>query len=168
MTPRHESAEVQGLRVYAYVSRLAESGATPDEIRQKLIEKGVDAQEARRRADRLAASEAKKQIRARAISLLAQGVTSDQIQAQLGQQGFAQALVAEEVNALLTERAREEAERREDPRRLWRLLGAALLVAGVALYIGNKTGAFPTFPYAGGILMGVGALVSAMGWLRSA
>src|SRR5262245_50998413 len=40
MTPRHESAEIQG-QVYVYVSRLAESGATPDEIRQKLIEKGV-------------------------------------------------------------------------------------------------------------------------------
>jgi hypothetical protein len=168
MTPRHESAEVQGLQVYAYVTRLAESGATPDEIRQNLIEKGVDEREASRLADRIAASEAKKKIRARAISLLDQGVTPDQIQPQLGQEGFAQALVAEEVNSLLTTRAREEAERREDPRRLWRMLGAALVVAGVALYIGNRTGAFPTFPYAGGILMGFGSLVSAMGWLRSA
>jgi hypothetical protein len=76
--------------------------------------------------------------------------------------------VADEVSALLADRARAETEQGEDPRRLWRLLGAALAVAGVGLYIGNKTGAFPTFPYAGGMLMGIGALVSAMGWLRRA
>jgi hypothetical protein len=48
-----QDAEVRGLQVYAYVSRLSENGATPTEIRQKLIEKGLDAQEAARLTERL-------------------------------------------------------------------------------------------------------------------
>jgi hypothetical protein len=164
----NENADVQGLKVYTYISGLAESGATPAEIRQKLIGKGVDPQEANRLADRVAASEAKKKIRARAISLLAQGVPPEQIRLGLVKEGFEQALVAEEVNVVLAETARAETEGREDPRRLWRLLGALLIVVGGGLYIGNTTGIFPTFPFAGGIVMFIGCLVSAMGWLRIA
>ena len=118
MSTPDENAEVQGLKVYAYVSRLAESGATPAEIQQKLIGKGVDPQEASRLADRLAASQAKKQIRTRARNLLAEGIPPDEIQARLAQEGFGPALVAEEVTGLVTETARAESEWREDPRRL--------------------------------------------------
>jgi hypothetical protein len=59
MSTPAESDEVQGLKVYSYISRLAESGATPLEIGQKLIEQGVDPHEATRLTDRLAASQAK-------------------------------------------------------------------------------------------------------------
>jgi hypothetical protein len=166
MSNPDERAEVQGLKVYAYVSRLAEHGATPVEIRQQLIEKGVDPQEATRLTDRLAATQAKRAIRVRATGLLIRGVAPDQVQSGLVQEGFDPALVAEEVSALLAERAREDKEWREDPPRLWRLFGAALVVVGVGVYIGNTTGAFPTLPYPGGVLMGIGGLVSALGWLR--
>jgi hypothetical protein len=168
MSTPDESADVQGLKVYGYIARLAEKGATPAEIREKLIGEGVDPQEASRLADRLATSQAKKQLRGRAGNLLAQGVSPDQIQFRLIQEGFGQALVAEEVSRLLAQTARAEADEREDPRRLWRLLGAVLIVAGGGLFIGNTTGIFPTFSYAGDIVMFIGALVSAMGWLRSA
>jgi hypothetical protein len=166
MSTPDEDREVEGLKIYSYVSRLAESGATPGEIRQKLIEKGIDPKQATRLTDRLAATQAKKTIRARVTGLLAQGVAPDLIQPGLVKEGFDPAFVAEVVNSLLTERAREAKERREDPQRLWRLLGAGLVVLGIGLFIGNTTGAFPTFPYAGGILMGIGSLVSAMGWFR--
>jgi hypothetical protein len=167
MSTNEENVEVQGLKVYAYISRLAESGETPAEIQQKLIGKGVDPQEASRLADRLAASQAKKQIRARASNLLAGGMPPDEIQARLAQEGFSPALVAEEVTGLVAEMARAESEWREDPRRLWRLFGALLIVVGGGLFIGNMTGILPTFPFAGGTVMFIGGLIFAMGRFRS-
>jgi len=167
MNSPDDGAELQGLKVYAYVSRLAKNGATFIEIRQKLVEKGVDAQEAARLTDRMAAYQAKKEIRARAISLLARGVPHDQIKPGFVQEGFDQPNVAEVVNALLEERAREEREGREDPWRLWLLIGAVLVVIGAGLNIGFRTDAFPTISYAGRILMGIGELVFTMGWLRT-
>src|SRR6516225_4472444 len=79
MSTPDEDREVEGLKIYSYVSRLAESGATPGEIRQKLIEKGIDPKQATRLTDRLAATQAKKTIRARVTGLLAQGVAPDLI-----------------------------------------------------------------------------------------
>jgi hypothetical protein len=160
-TPK-ENAEVQGLKVYGYIARLADTGATPAEIQEKLIGKGVDSQEASRLADRLATSQAKKQIQTRAGNLLAQGVPPDQIQRRLIQEGYSQALV-EEVNRLLAETARAEAEGRDDPRRLWRILGAVLIVVGWGLAIGNVSGIFPTLSDAGGSVIFLGTLLSAMG-----
>jgi hypothetical protein len=168
MSTPDESAEVQGLKVYGYVSRLAESGATPAEIQQKLIEKGVAPRDAARLMDRLAVAQVKRDIRVRASNLLDQGVPPDQVHSGLVQEAFDPAIVAEQTNAVITERALADREWKEDPRRLWLLLGAALIVVGVGVYLGNKTGAFPTVPFAGGILMGVGAVVSAMGRFRRA
>lgn len=39
------------------------------------------------------------------------------------------------------------------------LLGLVLIVAGFALVVGNLSGAFPTFPYAGFLVSGLGSLI---------
>jgi len=42
------------------------------------------------------------------------------------------------------------------------VLGLLLFIGGIALAIGNMSGAFPTFPYAGFILSGAGLLLVAL------
>jgi len=41
--------------------------------------------------------------------------------------------------------------------------GAALLAGGFFLVLGNRSGAFPTFPFAGGITMAIGGSLLAAG-----
>jgi hypothetical protein len=39
------------------------------------------------------------------------------------------------------------------------VIGAIILIIGIILLIGNVTGWWPTFPYAGFITMGLGSLI---------
>ena len=39
------------------------------------------------------------------------------------------------------------------------LLGAVIFVIGIGLFIGNKTGVFPTLPFAGLIVMTIGTAI---------
>jgi hypothetical protein len=43
------------------------------------------------------------------------------------------------------------------------LVGIAVVMAGFVLYAGNKSGRFPTFPFAGGLTMVLGAALMAGG-----
>jgi RecX family len=158
-----DSSNVDGLRVYAYVSRLHENGSAPGEIQQKLIEKGIDAQRASALVDRLIASEAKKKIRARAARLLSEGTPTEELLAKLIEAGFDGEMVAPVIEGFLEERKRNEQERKDDPKALWRIMGVGLLVVGFCLAVGNRSGLFPTFSYAGTIFMGIGFLVFMMG-----
>lgn len=47
-------------------------------------------------------------------------------------------------------------------------VGALIVVVGVALWLGNMTGKFPTFPYAGYITIGIGGAIFAFGKKQSA
>lgn len=42
-------------------------------------------------------------------------------------------------------------------------VGALIVVVGVGLWLGNMTGKFPTFPYAGYITIGIGGAIFAFG-----
>lgn len=42
---------------------------------------------------------------------------------------------------------------------VWRVIGAIVAIAGGGLVIGNRTGQFLTFPYAGSIVMVIGVLI---------
>src|SRR5690242_9520477 len=107
-TPSEESGELDGLRVYAYVSRLRADGAAPPDIERKLIEKGLDPERARALVNRLLAAEEKDEIRARAARLLSQGTPAEELQTRLLKQGLDGALVATVVEELLRERKRDE------------------------------------------------------------
>jgi hypothetical protein len=41
----------------------------------------------------------------------------------------------------------------------FKLVGGAVFVLGVVLFLGNRSGALPTFPYAGYLVMGIGATI---------
>jgi hypothetical protein len=43
------------------------------------------------------------------------------------------------------------------------LIGTAIMMAGMALYEGNRSGAFPTLPFAGGLTIVLGACLVAGG-----
>ena len=43
------------------------------------------------------------------------------------------------------------------------LVGAAVVMVGLVLYEGNRSGVFPTFPFAGGLTMLLGASLMAAG-----
>ena len=43
------------------------------------------------------------------------------------------------------------------------VVGAVVFLGGGVLYLGNVTGAFPSFPYAGFVVMGVGGLLEGAG-----
>jgi hypothetical protein len=45
----------------------------------------------------------------------------------------------------------------------YRALGALVFVVGVGLFVGNVTGAFPSFPCAGFLVMGLGSLIWKVG-----
>lgn len=153
--------------MYSYVSRLRQNGAAPEEIQQKLIEAGVGPQEASALVDRLLAHEATQEIHTRAARLLREGVPAAELQARLVAEGFGAELVDPVVKDLLEERAREQKDREETPGPILRVFGAVLVVLGVGLLIGNRTGVFPTFPFAGAITMGIGALIFAIGQYRA-
>jgi hypothetical protein len=40
-----------------------------------------------------------------------------------------------------------------------KFIGTLVILVGIGLFIGNVTGVFPTFSYAGFITMGVGGLI---------
>jgi hypothetical protein len=160
-----ESHEVDGLQVYAYVSRLRADGATPLEIQQKLIENGLDPERAIALVDRLVAADEKKEIRARAFRLLSEGTAAEELKTRLINQGFDPGLVDPVVDELLQERKRDELEQKGSPRALWRTVGIVLLILGIVLLGGNMSRLFPTFSFAGTIVMGVGLLVFMMGSL---
>ncbi|MBS2015968.1 MAG: hypothetical protein JST00_23975 [Deltaproteobacteria bacterium] len=45
-------------------------------------------------------------------------------------------------------------------------VGGLIFVAGAGLFIGNVTGMFISFPYAGYITMAIGGAIAAAGWKK--
>lgn len=45
-------------------------------------------------------------------------------------------------------------------------VGGIIFVAGVGLFLGNVTGMFISFPYAGYVTMLVGGAIAAFGWRK--
>ena len=45
-------------------------------------------------------------------------------------------------------------------------VGGIIFVAGVGLFLGNMTGMFVSFPYAGYITMLVGGAIAGVGWRK--
>src|SRR4051812_47607420 len=93
-----EKPRLAGLQVYTLIAQLRQNGATPAEIRGKLVAEGFDPQEAGALSDRLIVHETKKEIRSRAACRLAQGADTTELKANLAKEGYASDLVDQEVN----------------------------------------------------------------------
>jgi len=161
-----ESADVSGLKIYLFVSKLLENGATPAEIEHQIVQKGIDPREAAELVRRLGAYQTKKDIQTRAAHLLDQGATPHAVASELVQAGYEPETVKMLVQLLIAERAKEKRESRWDETFVLRVMGIILILAGGLLVFGNRTGMFPTFPYLGTVLFGIGILLVLMGEYR--
>jgi hypothetical protein len=114
-----EKAQQDAVRtVYAHAAALLNSGVSPQQAAQGLVDKGLEPQVAKAVIDDLLAK--------------------TQAQARQPRGGSV---------ALL-------------------MFGGLLLVVGIGLLIGNVTGIFPTFPFAGFIVMGIGGAIFRAGSRR--
>ncbi len=93
-----------------------------------------------------------------AVILLNQGHSPDQVKRQLIEKGLGQSVAASVVDDIL---ARNQAPQSEGTvtQMLLQVLGAVVFVVGIGLVIGNQTGMFPTFPFAGFIAMVIGGAI---------
>jgi hypothetical protein len=151
-----------GLKIYGYVAELMDGGADAAEVREKLVEQGVRADEAAGIAERALTRKSKARALISGQSCLREGASAEQIRAKLLAEGHDRQIVSEVIDELLYNWTRTDAETKGNPKRLWRGLGIAIGIAGFVLEFGNRSGLMPTFSYAG-ILMGVGAIILMMG-----
>ena len=155
--------ETEGLRIYSYVQSLKDQGASPESIQAELVKKGVAPEEAAALIRRILERDKKLQIRHLAEPLVKEGVQAEEIGHMLTAKGFDSLSVASVVKDLVEERNRTRQEERGDPRPFYRILGIVLIVVGFALMLGNLSGLFPTFSYAGTFTLGLGAAIYVVG-----
>jgi hypothetical protein len=155
-----EAPKADGLQDYDTARLLWDNGTPPAELRQKLVKVGLDPQRAADLVNRLVAYEEKRKLHPRAAYLLRRGDSVKEARLRLIAEGFDPKAVVLVLDEVLEERARE---RKEDGGPALRVLVIVVLLVGVGLLVGNTTGAFVTFPYAGGIVLALGAVLFAMG-----
>jgi hypothetical protein len=148
--------EVQGLNVFGYVYQQMGRGMSPADIEELLLSKGLNREEAAALVGRLVSYERKREAETVARELLGQGIPAQQVQTALIARGFDEQKVAVVIEA---EKRNLQKERAEEIGPWRTILGLALFFGGAVLFIGNATGAFPSLPYAGAILMGLGTVI---------
>ena len=135
-------------------SDLFDHGASIQEVEAQLVERGVP----RSDLEDLINKSLEKWF-VRAIVLLHQGESRDSISWTLAREGL-----HPDLASLLAVRVGAEDEAGTDmdlgTRILIRAVGFLFFVAGLGLVIGNRTGAFVTFPFAGFLVILFGAMIS--------
>jgi uncharacterized membrane protein len=89
---------------------------------------------------------------------LDQGNFPDVVKERLVRRGVDKTTASAVVDDILA-RFRAAEQEGQGTRLLLRFLGILVFVVGIVLFIGNVTGAFPTFPFAGFIVMSIGGLI---------
>jgi hypothetical protein len=90
--------------------------------------------------------------------LLSAGQTPDQVVRKLTEQGLQPETARGVVNDILT-----RGQAAQGGARVRMIVGGAVFALGVVLLLGNMTGAFPTFPFAGTITMVIGGIIMSTG-----
>lgn len=147
---------------YQLAATLLAEGRTTDEVRQTLVEQQhLTDDEAATVTHEILRHVISEQARNR----LANGEPADDVEQSLREIGFdaeaATAIVAQAQQHLAT---CSTASSRSNGAAL---LGGIVTVAGVLLLIGNISGFFPTFPYAGFLTMLAGGAISSLGGSQS-
>jgi hypothetical protein len=103
---------------------------------------------------------------ATARELLDQGTGVLDVRRKLAESGLAPEAAAAVVEAVQKQRSGAVKGEVVSPARSpgLAILGVIVIGVGIILSIGNRTGAFPTFPFAGFITMTVGGMIVGIGW----
>jgi hypothetical protein len=141
-----------------FAVNLLNTGASPEEVRGKLIERGLDQATAVALVHKLLT----RAIYAEAAAMLNAGASPTQAEQRLVDKGL-EPQGAKAVIADLLAHAQVRARQAGGGSLGLQFLGGLIFVVGIGLFLGNKTGLFPTFPFAGFIVMGVGGAIVGVG-----
>jgi len=137
-----------------FAGKLLNSGASPEEVESKLRERGLDPT----RAAGLVYNLMLQALYNNAAALLEAGVAPPRVEQRLVEKGFQPPIVKEVIEDLLNRAQQQEPQDGRGSAPL-QLLGGVIFVAGIGLLVGNVTGVFPTFPFAGFIVMTIGGAI---------
>lgn len=93
-----------------------------------------------------------------AVGLLNQGHSPDGVKKILTEKGLKESVAVFVVDDILA-RHRSAQKKGEAARFLRSFFGAVVFGVGMLLFLGNITGAFPSFPFAGFIVMSIGGAI---------
>lgn len=130
------------------------NGATLKEIQGRLVERGLDQVTASAIVREVLIHE----VYGEAIALLNSGMSPEDTEKRLVGGGLEPQLAKGVVAAVLAD-GQIQAPSATGRKLALQLLGGLIFVVGVGLFIGNVTGLFRTFPFAGFIVMGIGGAI---------
>lgn len=139
-----------------YAFELLTAGKPTGVVQAKLVERGMTTEEATRLLNELFM----RILIDHAMSLLNEGWSPEETKQRLVERGWDEALASSIVDDLV-DYLRDQAARMEEAETnpLMQFLGVVAILAGIGLFIGNRTGAFPTIPFAGFAAMAIGSLI---------
>jgi hypothetical protein len=150
-----------------FAALMLESGASSKDALAQLVERGV--------APEIAAACARdlsnRAVHSQAADLVLKGLSPREAAERLVERGIEPDVAATAVrNVLNPPPARGEPIEHAEPARsdggILQLFGLLVFVIGVGLFIGNVTRVFPTFPFAGFLVMTIGGLLWRSGGSR--
>jgi hypothetical protein len=137
------------------------SGSTDENVVAELLDQGIE----RPDAIKLVELAQQKIMISQSLEKLEQGKTDDEVQAQLQSTGL-----SEEQSLEILGKAQFALFCARRPIASLTLgivmpvAGLALILGGIFLWYGNRSGLFVTFPYAGHLVIGIGVVLVAIGW----
>ena len=137
-----------------FAVNLLNNGTSPEEVQGKLVERGLD----QATAAAIVRDLLIQAIYADAAAMLNSGVSPKQAEQRLVDKGLEPQTAKAVIDDLLAH-AQVQAQQADGGGLVRQLLGGLIFVVGIGLCIGNMTGIFPTFPFAGFIVMGIGGAI---------
>jgi len=141
-----------------FAVNLLNSGASPEEVQGKLVESGLD--------QAIAAALIRDLLiqasYAEAAAMLNGGVSPKQAEQRLVANGHEPQLARAVIDNLLA-RAQLQSRQGQGEGLALSVLGGLIFAVGIGLFIGNVTGIFPTVPFAGFVVMGIGGAILGAG-----
>jgi hypothetical protein len=131
-----------------FASELLKAGLAPEAVQQKLIERGLSTDLAAKALEAVAEQD----LLAESFSRLMEGQRPEAVKEFLVGRGMSP-FVADEV---LQEQVAQIQSMRPGPGPIRKVIGGLVVGLGVLLWLGNMTGVFPTFPFAGIIVIIIG------------
>ena len=141
-----------------FAASLLNGGASTEEVHGKLVERGLD--------PAIAAGVIRdwfvQAVYAEAVTLLNSGRSPKEVEQRLLEKGLEPDTAKAFIRSALAQGQEPQAQPTAGSG-LFQLVGGIVVIAGVGLLIGNMTGFFPTFPFAGFITMTVGGFIAGAG-----